>query len=149
MAINECCNTHAVTCAPNATIQEAAELMRKHHVGDIIVVEERDGKRMPIGIVTDRDIVLETVALQLDPSAFIVGDLMSTPLVTVQESAGFVATLRLMRSNKLRRMPVVDDAGALFGIVTLDDLINLLTMELSMIADAMIDQPAREGRLRR
>lgn len=149
MPINECCNADVVCCKPDASISEVAALMRKHHVGDVIVVEDKDEKRVPVGIVTDRDIVLETIALQLDTTAFTAGDLMSTPVVTVGADAGFVETLRLMRNHKLRRMPVVTDAGSLFGIVTADDVINLLTTELSMITDAIVDQSVMEGRLRR
>ena len=149
MSINECCNTNVICCEPDASIPEVAALMRKHHVGDVIVVEGKDEKRVPVGIVTDRDIVIETIALQVDVNAFTAGELMSTPVVTVHEDASFIDTLRLMRNHKLRRMPVVTDAGILFGIVTADDIINLLTTELSMMTDAIVDQRVREGRLRR
>lgn len=149
MPINECCNINVVCCEADAPIQEVAALMRKHHVGDVIVVEGHDEKRVPIGILTDRDIVLETIALQVDPTAFTAGDLMSVPIVTVRKNEGFVETLRLMRKHKLRRMPVVTDAGTLFGIVTVDDIVKLLALELSMMTDAIVDQPVREESLRR
>ena len=76
---------------------------------------------MPIGIVTDRDIVIETIALQLDADTFLAGDLMSAPIVTVTvgEDARFIETLRLMHNHKVRRMPVVTTADdTLFGAVT-------------------------------
>lgn len=149
MPISECCNLGVVCCEADATIPELAGLLRKHHVGDVIVVENRDGARMPIGIVTDRDIVIETIAVQLDAQVFTAGDIMSAPLVTVREQDGFVETLRLMRNHRIRRMPVVDEDGALCGIVTADDIISLLTMELSLMSAAIADQPAQEGRLRR
>lgn len=149
MPISECCNIGVTCCEADTTISDVAALMRKHHVGDVVVIEDNEGKRVPIGIVTDRDIVIETIALKLEADAFTAGDLMSSPVVTVQENAGFVETLRLMRNHKVRRMPVVTATGALFGIVTADDIINLLTMELSMMADAIVEQPVREGRLRK
>jgi CBS domain-containing protein len=149
MPINECCNIGVVCCDADTSISDVAALMRKHHVGDVIVVEDKDQKRVPIGIVTDRDIVIETISLKLDADAFTAGDLMSSPVFTVQEDEGFVETLRLMRNHKVRRMPVVTSSGTLFGIVTADDIINLLTMELSMMADAIVEQPAQEGRLRK
>lgn len=149
MPIKECCNIGVVCCEADAPIPEVAALMRKHHVGDVIVVEKRGQERVPIGIITDRDIVIETVALQLDPGAFVAGDFMSVPVVTVLEDTGFVDALRLMRDHKIRRMPVVTAAGTLYGIVTADDIVNLLTSELSMMMGAIFDQPLQEGRLRK
>ncbi len=149
MPINECCNIGVVCCEADASIFDVAALMRKHHVGDVIVVEEKDAKRTPIGIVTDRDIVIETIALQMDVNTFTASDLMSTPIATVREDEGFVETLRLMRTHKVRRMPVVTAGGTLFGIVTADDIINFLAMELAMITGTIIEQPVREGRLRK
>lgn len=148
MPVSECCNVDVVCCDADTAVTDVAGLMRKHHVGDVIVIEDQGGKKVPVGIVTDRDIVIETIALQVDVSAFTAGDLMSMPLATVQEEAGIVETLRMMRSHKVRRLPVVSSSGALFGIVTSDDLINLLAMELSMMTDAITDQPLREARLR-
>jgi CBS domain-containing protein len=123
MPISECCNIGVVCCEVNASIPEVAALMRKHHVGNVIVVENRDGMRLPIGIMT--------------PS-----------LVTVHENQGFVDTLRLMRHHKIRRMPIVTEAGTLFGIVTADDIINLLAMELSMMTGTIAEQTMKEEQLR-
>jgi len=148
MPIRECCNTTVVCCDSDAPIPQVAALMRHHHVGDVIVTETSDGMRVPVGIVTDRDIVIETIALQVNAETFTAGDLMSSPVATVDEDAGLVETLREMRELKVRRMPVVNAAGGLYGIVTADDLINLLTTELSLIADVIVEQPQREGQLR-
>jgi CBS domain-containing protein len=101
MPISECCNIEVICCEADTTISEVAALMRRHHVGDVIVVEDNEGKRVPIGIVTDRDIVIETIALKLEADAFTAGDLMSSPIVTVQENSGFIETLRLMRNHKV------------------------------------------------
>lgn len=149
MPINECCNIGVVCCEADSSISDVAALMRKHHVGDVIVVEKNNEKRVPIGIVTDRDIVLEVIALGLDVSAFTAGDMMNVPLVTVQEDAGFIETLQLMRKHKVRRMPVVTAAGTLYGIVTVDDIIHFLAMELSMVTNSMVEQPIQEGHLRK
>lgn len=149
MPINECCNLGVICCEPDASISDVALLMRKHHVGDVVVVENKDGARVPLGIVTDRDIVIETTALEVDVSMLTAGDIMSTPLVTVCEDAGFVDTLRLMRNYKVRRLPVVTQRGSLFGIVTADEIVSLLATELAMISTAIVDQPVMEGQLRR
>jgi CBS domain-containing protein len=149
MAIDECCNIDVVCCAADTPIPDVAVLMRKHHVGDVIVVEDRGGLRAPIGIVTDRDIVIEVTAMNVDANGFTAGDLMSAPVATVAKDTGFVEVLRLMRNHKLRRMPVVTAAGTLFGIVSADDIIKLLATELSLMAGAIDEQPVREGRLRK
>ncbi|HEX7646138.1 MAG TPA: CBS domain-containing protein [Noviherbaspirillum sp.] len=149
MPISECCSVEVVCCEPDTPVQEVAELMRKEHVGDVVVVEMRDGKRVPTGIVTDRDIILEIVALRLDISAFTAGDIMNSPLISMHEDEGVFETLRTMRNHRIRRVPVVKEDGTLSGIVSSDDIINLLTNELSMMADTLVDQPAREAYMRR
>lgn len=149
MPISECCNIGVISCEATASLPDVAALMRKHHVGDVVVVESKNGERVPVGIVTDRDIVIETIALQLDVNVFTAGDIMTPSLVTVREDEGFIETLRLMRHHKIRRMPIVTQAGTLFGIVTADDIINLLTMELSMMTGTIIEQSRKEEQLRR
>lgn len=149
MPINECCKLDVVCCETDASIPQVAELMRRHHVGDVVVIENQNGARMPVGIVTDRDIVLEIIAPQLDIDGFTAGDIMNTPLVAVQDDEGFVEALRTMRTHKVRRLPVVTQMGALFGIVTADDIINILAAELSMMTEAIADQPRSEARVRR
>ena len=149
MPINECCNIGVVCCEADSSISNVAALMRKHHVGDVIVVKNNGSARVPIGIVTDRDIVIEAIALQLDADAFLAEDLMSTPIVTVAEDAGFIETLRLMRNHRVRRMPVVNADGTLFGVVTTDDIMNFLALELSMMTSTIVEQPMQEGRLRK
>ena len=149
MPITECSNSTVVFCDASTPIPEVAALMRRNHVGDVIVIEERDYGRIPIGIITDRDIVVESVALGTDASVFTAGDMMTSPVVCVREDEGLLETLRLMRQHKVRRMPVITDAGTLFGIVTLDDIINLLAMELSLMTAAIVEQPGEEAMRRK
>jgi CBS domain-containing protein len=149
MPISECSNIGVVCCEADATIPDVAALMRKHHVGDVIVVEGQAENRIPLGIITDRDIVIEAVALDIDASVLTAGDLMSAPLVSVAEDAGLVETLRQMRSHKIRRVPVVTPAGTLYGIVTADDIMNLMAMEMSLMTAAIVEQPIKEGRMRK
>ena len=149
MPISECCKLDVVCCDPELSLPDTAALMRKNHVGDVVVIESHAGVRMPIGIVTDRDIVMETIALQLDAALFTAGDIMNTPLVTVKENAGLVETLRVMRSNAIRRMPVVTESGTLYGIVTADDIVSALAMELSLVTEVMLGQTAHERRMRK
>ncbi len=125
-------------------------LMRKHHVGDVVVVDnQQEGARIPIGILTDRDILVETIALDIEAKLFTASDLMSSPVTTVQEDAKVAEALGIMRGKRIRRLPVVTRAGTLFGMVTTDDFVNLLAAELSMIAGLMVEQTITEGRLRK
>jgi CBS domain-containing protein len=106
MCVGKFCNRNVVCAMRDTTIVEAAHLMRHNHVGDVIVVNEMDGGRQPIGIVTDRDLVVEVISAGLDPNLVKVGDLLLQPLVTVEEGAGYAETIRLMTAKGVRRMPV-------------------------------------------
>ena len=134
MPIAEVCNREVVVVQGNESVLEVAQLMRRHHVGDVVVVEERGGGRVPVGIVTDRDLVVEVVAAQLDPASITVGDIMAPQLVTLKESAGLFEAIEYMHAKGVRRLPVVDDKGGLVCILTLDDLIELLAEEMAALA---------------
>ncbi|HUH93725.1 MAG TPA: CBS domain-containing protein [Casimicrobiaceae bacterium] len=135
MSISEFC-THNVVCATrDTTALEAARLMRHHHVGDVVIVDESDGVRKPIGIVTDRDLVVEVMASGVDPSAIKIGELVLRSPVIIEDSASYAETVRLMAVNGVRRMPVVGPGGALLGIITLDDMLRQLTSPLAALAD--------------
>ncbi len=150
MLIRDYCNMNVICCDANTGIALVAGLMRRHHVGDVIVIEiNNDGLRIPVGIVTDRDILVESIALDIDAKLFTAGDLMTAPLVSVREDASLTEAINLMRNRKIRRLPVLAHAGNLFGIITSDDIINLLASELSLMAAAMVEQPGREASLRK
>ena len=134
MAIGEICNREVVIVAREAPVIAAARLMRQYHVGDLVVVDELAGLRRPVGIVTDRDIVIEVVAMEVAPETLRVGDIMSAELATVRETEGVYETIRYMRDKGIRRLPVVDRDGWLQGIVTLDDLLILLAEEMGELA---------------
>jgi CBS domain-containing protein len=101
MLVRDYANLNVVCCEPDAPIAEVAALMRRHHVGDVVVVDnQQDGARVPIGIVTDRDILVETLALDVDPKMFSAAELMSSPVTTVQEDASLNEALGVMRARK-------------------------------------------------
>ncbi len=148
MPIGELCNREVVIAEKSISVTEAAQLMRLHHVGDLVVVEDREGGRHPVGIVTDRDIAVEVVAAGVNPDALTAGDIMAADLATLRENEGLYEALRYMRDKGVRRMPVVDAAGALVGILTLDDLLSLLAEELTEIAKLVSHERKREANLR-
>jgi len=134
MPISEICNREVVIVQPDDSALEAAHLMRKHHVGDVLVVEDRDDVRVPVGIVTDRDLVVEIMAPGLDPATITAGDIMAPDLVTVKENTGVFEAIQYMRAKGVRRLPVINDSGGLVGILTLDDLLEILAEELQTVA---------------
>jgi CBS domain-containing protein len=148
MAVGEICNRDVVIAEKALSVVDAAQLMRTHHVGDLVVVEEKAGRRHPVGIVTDRDIVVEVVAAGVDPDALKVGDIMGPEVATVHESEGLFEALRYMRGKGVRRMPVVDHEGVLVGILTLDDLLSLLAEELTELAKLVSHERQREAAVR-
>ncbi len=141
MSIGELCNRNVVIAHKEENVLEAARLMRHYHVGDVVVLEDNN-RKLPVGILTDRDIVIELVAEQVDPESVSVGDVMSSPLLTVSESDELLNTIELMRGKGVRRAPVVDKEGELVGIITLDDLLDIL-------AEALNDLVLLTGRERR
>lgn len=131
MSIGTICNRVTVVIEKSASILEAAQLMRLHHVGSIVVVEDASEPPTPVGIITDRDLVVEVMAEGVDFERITVGDIMSFELMTARESDGIWDTINRMRSKGVRRVPVVDNQGALVGILSMDDLLDFLVEELS------------------
>ncbi|MEW5892171.1 MAG: CBS domain-containing protein [Pseudomonadota bacterium] len=148
MAIGAICNREVVITDRKTDVPEAARLMRQYHVGTLVVVEDVEGQRRPVGIVTDRDIAIEVVAAGIDPASLTVGDIMGGDLATVRETEGVFDTIRYMRSRGVRRVPVVDNGGWLVGIVTLDDLLELLAEEINEMASLISRGRQREAATR-
>ena len=145
MAVGEICNREVVITEKTVSVVDAARLMRTHHVGDLVVVEDKGGRKHPAGIVTDRDIVVEVVAAGVNPDALKVSDIMGPEVATVRESEGLFEALRYMRDKGVRRMPVVDREGGLVGILTLDDLLSLLAEEMTELAKLVSRERQREA----
>ena len=148
MRIGEICTVQTICCTRDETVQGAALLMRKHHVGDLVVIDQPDGERVPIGIITDRDIVVSVIALGLDPASLLVGDIMSDDLLTATEDHDVYETIERMRLRSIRRVPVVNAAGGLTGIVSADDLLEFLAEEMAELSRISPHQQAHEKRAR-
>ena len=134
MGIGDICNREVVYVNRDVTVNAACKLMRHYRVGSLVVVDDVDSQRVPVGILTDRDVVVEIDAMDLDAKVITAGDIMSSALVTVQENHGVLETIEIMRFKGVRRMPVVNAEGRLVGIVTIDDLLAVLAEELTDIA---------------
>lgn len=127
MRVGQMCNRTVVITDAAAGVVEAAQLMREHHVGTLVVVSRGEAGVRPVGILTDRDIVIEAVADAAPLQQISAGDIMSTGIVTAREDDDLSETMDRMRSEGVRRVPVVDADGNLVGILALDDVLELLS----------------------
>jgi CBS domain-containing protein len=145
MKVGEICNRDVVIIDRNDAISDAAKLMRLHHVGDVVVVEERSGSCFPIGILTDRDLVVEVLANELTPDSLLVGDVMSFDLIAVKENESLLEAIKRMRDKGIRRMPVISADGSLQGILTMDDLLDLIAEQLADLVMLVGREQRRES----
>jgi CBS domain-containing protein len=148
MSVGNICHRNVITMEKDKSLVEAAKLMRKHHVGDVIVVEKHDGRTIPVGIITDRDMVVEAVAPELDPELFTAEDIMVGNMVVVREEDDVFEAIQIMTKKGIRRLPVVDKDGELSGIVTLDDLFVMMVREFGNFAKLLNHEQKNESRKR-
>jgi signal-transduction protein with cAMP-binding, CBS, and nucleotidyltransferase domain len=149
MKIGQCCNRDVVIAEKHMEILDTARLMRKHHVGDLVIVEKRDGITRPVGILTDRDLVVEVMAQEVPPKEVTAADVMTLDIATVREDQGVWETLESMRDHGVRRMPVVDHDGSLMGLITMDDLLELFTEAMDNMTHLIKTEVNREAHLRK
>jgi CBS domain-containing protein len=149
MLLQEVCVLDVVCCSRETGIVEAAQMMRKHHVGALIVVDEPSGRRIPAGIVTDRDIVVEVLGNDLDPSQTTVAQVMSSKLVIAQETEDTAVGVERMHLHGVRRLPIVNHSGSLVGVFTLDDAVKLLAERAAEFVDIATKAHTHERRTRR
>ncbi|HBC58082.1 MAG TPA: CBS domain-containing protein [Gammaproteobacteria bacterium] len=126
MTIGEVCNREVIITDEDSSVIEAAQLMREMHVGDLIVVKEINGENHPVGIVTDRDLVVEVLAQEVNTNGVAIRDVMTRDPQAVGEEMNTLEALKQMRQLGVRRMPVVNDRGGLVGILTVDDALSLI-----------------------
>lgn len=148
MLVGEVCTRKVIVASRGTSIFEAAKLMREHHTGDVVVTDDFDGRRVPVGIVTDRDIVIGVLAQQLNPTGLTLGEIMTATLVTAKEADGLFETIRLMRAEAVRRVPIVDTEGSLVGILSLDDVVELMAEELGDLATLIRQEQRKEAEVR-
>lgn len=150
MRVLDIATKDVVTISPKASIREAAKLMRERHVGTVVIVDVLPTKTVPIGLITDRDIVVGPVAQDVDDLGSIrVEDIASKELQTVRGDRRVEEAARMMLSAGIRRMPVVDSDSNLTGIITYDDLTSYLADELADFARVYSRQQRREQRVRK
>jgi CBS domain-containing protein len=148
MKVGQHCKRCVVCISSVADIVDAARTMRDEHVGFLVVYEQGDVIRKPIGVLTDRDIVLEVLAKDIDPHAVTVKDAMTRQPLVASEGDELGEALQAMRMAGIRRVPVVDARGALTGIFALDDGIELITGLLCDISGSIKSEQRQEWHAR-
>jgi CBS domain-containing protein len=147
MKAAELCTRDVVVATREESIVNAAQRMRDEHVGDLVVVDTLGGRSLPVGIITDRDIVVHIVAEgpeRLERSR--VRDVMSEVLISAHEEDDVGDVLGRMTANGVRRIPLVDDDGCLTGVLSFDDVVALLAEELVDLSQLIARQQRRERR---
>ena len=149
MRVSEICTRGVEHATRHISVVEAAKHMRRDHVGDIVVVESIEGRRVPIGIVTDRDIVIAALATDAaNIQELEVGDIMTVDPITVSEDDDVKDALRRMQRGGVRRVPVVDANVSLAGILSMDDVLVVLSEELARLSQLAAHQARAERRVR-
>jgi CBS domain-containing protein len=130
---------NVIIVRPFDELSWAARLMREKHIGYLVVVEPalEDGTFRPVGVLTDRDIVVAVVAREIDARSLRVEDVMTRKPVVARADEPLRAALREMKRIGVRRLPVVGDQGELVGVVSLDDAIDALASQLQDVAGSV------------
>jgi CBS domain-containing protein len=148
MTAGELCNRTVYIIRANESVLEAARLMQKYHVGCLIVVEERGKDRIPIALVTDRDLVVKGIT---EASAKLetmqVARVMSEELVTARDTERMYDVRKKMRARGVRRIPVVDADDRLQGIIAFDDMVEWMAQELADLAQLVSREQEHESQL--
>jgi CBS domain-containing protein len=149
MQLSSFCMLDVACCSPRITVLEAAHLMRQKHTGDLVVIDDDEQKPSPLGIITDRDIVVEVLGKGLDPAVTTVGSVIRKPVVVAEEGEDSSQVLERMRTHGVRRIPVVGAGGRLVGIVTVDDMLKRLASDAALLTQVLSKEQSHEARTRR
>lgn len=137
--------TRSIVGVPRSSdLRNAAALMHKYHVGALIVTGDDPNDPTVEGIVTDRDIVVQAVAVDLSPREVSVGDVMTPVVATIREDASLHEALETMRSGGIRRLVVTDKDNRICGFLSLDDVIDGLAAELASLSGLIRNERVRE-----
>lgn len=143
MRVQDVYSRNAIHIPLSCTLQEAAQQMRQKHVGALVVTENSPTGPRAIGVITDRDIVLDAVAVGVDPNHACVADVMSRGVRSVTPEASLSDALQEMLSAGVRRVGVTSD-GAIVGVLSLDDVLEAMAAEWSLIARLVRNERERE-----
>lgn len=136
MTVYECCRPSVVTAPPGASVMDVARQMSESNVGCVVIT---DDECRPVGVVTDRDLVIRVMARELDPGSTPVGEIMTREPVVADQDTGLFEAMQCARESRVRRLPVVDDDDRLVGIITMDDIVRLLAEEMRCVNEVILE----------
>lgn len=140
MNITEIASMNPISIAPDASAREAAITMRDTHVGCVIVATGSDDDRLtPVGVVTDRDLAIMLIAMNADPDEVTVQDIMSSDPLILSQGDAVEDAIEMMNSHAVRRAPIVDAKGFLIGVVSIEDLVSVISDHLQKLADLLFE----------
>jgi CBS domain-containing protein len=145
MNIGRLCNREVVVVHASEPLASAARAMCENHVGMVVVVSEQPEGRLPVGVVTDRDIVRAQLNQASDLFCMSVDQVMSEPPLVLGEHEAMDDAIARMRARGVRRAPVVNARGVLVGVVAMDDLLGAVAEQLSGLAGLAASQRRREA----
>lgn len=150
MCVGDICRRDVVTIAPESSLCDAARVMREKHVGMLVVVEPAadPADRTVQGVLTDRDIVITVVGRDAEAKDLKVMDVMTRNPLLVAAGTSVAAVLRLMRMDGVRRVPVVGARNELVGVLSIDDVLDVVADQLTAISGAIRGEQGRERVMR-
>jgi CBS domain-containing protein len=137
-----------ITVNSDANILDAIQLMKDNGIGDVIVTEDLDGEKMPVGVLTDRDIALDVLTQTMHPERLKVSAVMTKTLVTCSQRTGVFQMIQIMKREGVSKLPLVDDNGVLKGLINAKHLIQMLIESLYDLSHIAISEDIPGARLR-
>lgn len=144
MTVSQLCRRSVTIATQDDSVQHVAQLMRRHHVGSVVIVDRQGEVHVPVGMLTDRDLVIELIAKGVDCDAVTAGDVMSPVPAVAHEHDSLTAAIKRMRNKGVRRMPVVNAEDHLVGILTLDDLLGYFASALGDLVGSAANEQLNE-----
>lgn len=148
MSVGSICTRRVITVDVGIDVSAAAAVMRENKLGYLIVTDKTKGGRAPVGVLTDRDIVVKVTAKDVDPHSITVGDVMTCDPLIVTDDDGISETLHRMRRLGVRRVPVVGARGEISGVMSIDDAVDHLVSQLADVAASARNEPQTRQRTR-
>jgi CBS domain-containing protein len=144
MNVGEICTRNYIYVSHQDSVLDVARIMRQQHVGSVVVVDN-NGEMRPQGLITDRDLVLEVLAAQIDPTVLKAEDILTCELICVTETHDVKEALKYLRYYGVRRAPVVNVDGVLVGIFCIEDSLATLSQEFSELVKLLSNELINEN----
>lgn len=148
MSVGQYCNKRVSVLSQSASILDAAQLMRTKHAGEVVVVDHAKGSTFPVGIITDRDLVIEIIAMEVNIDEVTIGSIMCLELITVNEDDSLHNALEMMKIHGVRRAPVINASGSLSGIISVDGILQVLSQDMTKVLELFDTEQRIEKTLR-